>query len=137
MKPRLAFEYRRATSAVALGLALAGAAPAARAQSTTLGATDFNIAVAGFDAAGKVVPLSSDTLASYFTAARCACPTNVVLGVSIASDSVSKVTSSDALEVTFMAGPACDDPSVSGCATLGSSLSLDMSTTSNSETVSS
>src|SRR5581483_11962591 len=144
MRPRLALQSpshagrrrRFGVSAAALVVGLAAAPPAARAQTVTLGAGDFQLAIARVDGAGNVATLDPSALGSYFTAARCACPTNVAIIVALTSDAAAKLTATDALDVTLMAGSGCDGTSATSCATLATGLKLDMSTTTTAQTVS-
>ena len=110
----------RTWSSVAL---LGGAlllATAARAQDTapTLGASDFTLTL---DTGSDV--LTSDQLATYFSRARCACPTTLTVTLTIGSDAAAKVDVGT-LDAQLMIGPDCDNAAATACPTIGGTLSI-------------
>src|SRR5262249_6500211 len=96
-----------------------------RAQDQTLlAATDFQFTI------------GSSSVGATLSKASCACPQNVVIGLSITSDGLAKLTSSDSLTATLMTGAACDQDS-STCLPLGSAdLTLSSSSASAMDTLS-
>jgi hypothetical protein len=110
---------------------------AAHAQTATLGATDFTVVLSRMDPSSAYDALTADELTGLLSAVRCSCPINLGLAIGINSDSVAKLTSSDALDVQVMVGSNCDNTSVSTCVSLGTDLSLSADTTSAMVTFSS
>jgi hypothetical protein len=118
-----------------VGLAIVAAAAPARAQTTALISTDFTLAVAHVDSAGNFSALSDVALASFFSAARCACPTSFGVGVALTSDGAAKLASTDVLDATVMIGTDCDVVTATTCPSIGTSMTLSSSATSSSETL--
>jgi hypothetical protein len=121
---------------VLIGVIAGGAGPA-RAQTTApLVATDFTLALARVDpSSGAFTALDDAGLAGFFSAARCACPTNFGVVLALSTDGAAKLLSTDSLDATIMLGSDCDNVAATACTTVGSGLTLDASTTSSSETV--
>jgi hypothetical protein len=93
-------------------------APAARAQDTTptLSASDFTLTL---DTGSNV--LTSEQLATYFSRARCACPTTLTATLTLSSDAAAKIDVST-LDAQLMIGSACDNAAATGCPTIGGTL---------------
>jgi hypothetical protein len=113
--------------AAAIGAAVAssfgGAARAQDAGAPTLASTDFTLTVSREDASGNATVLSTDELATYFSLARCACPTNVVVGLAISSDAAANL-GTHAVDAQIMVGNDCDIAMATGCTSLGGTLTL-------------
>jgi hypothetical protein len=109
--------------------------PARVAAATALSTTDFAFTLARVDSSGTTTTLSDDALTSYFSAARCACPTNVVAALALTSSGVTNAGTSS-IDASVMVGSDCDNSSASGCTTIGTTLTLSSSKTSTSETIS-
>ncbi len=105
-------------------------------QTTTLGATDFTVALSRMDPSGAYDALTTDELSGFLSAARCSCPINLGVAVGINSDSVVKLTASDSLTATIMVGSSCDNATVTTCISLGTDLTLNADSTSATETFS-
>jgi hypothetical protein len=126
-----------AAAGIAAAAVLLGAAAAARAQTTPLTASDFTLTLARVDASGNDVPLDANALMSFFSAARCACPANLVMNLTINSDSLANLTSADTLEAQVMVGPSCGDANTTvSCPSFGTTLTLNASSTAGSTTLS-
>jgi hypothetical protein len=133
--PGAAVALRSTLGAIAY---LLSTAAIAQAQTTPLDSSDFTVVLSRIDpSSGSFVPLDSTASAAFFSAARCACPTNVGVSVMLGSDGVAKLVSGDSLDVTVMIGSDCDNVSSTTCTTLGTSLTLDATTTSSGETIAS
>ena len=93
-------------------------APAARAQDTTptLSASDFTLTLD----TGSIV-LTSEQLATYFSRARCACPTTLTATLTLSSDAAAKIDVST-LDAQLMIGSDCDNAAATGCPTIGGTL---------------
>jgi hypothetical protein len=128
---------RRAAAVMAAALSLAAAA-AARAQTATpLTGADFTLTLAQVDSSGNDVALDANGLNTFFSAARCACPTTIAVNLAINSASLANVTSTDSFTAVIELGQTCgDDPTVV-CATAGTTLTLNGGTTSATTTMSS
>src|SRR5437763_864249 len=96
-------------------------ATAARAQDTApnLTASDFTLTLA--DSTGNV--LASDQLATYFSRARCACPTTLTARLDISSDAAATL-GAHAVDAQLMIGNDCDNATASACAAVGGALAL-------------
>jgi hypothetical protein len=106
----------------ALGATLLGAATA-RGQSTstpTLGADAFTLTLTRADGHA----LTSDELATYFSHARCACPTNLTATLAISSDAAAMLASTDTVDAQFMIGNDCDNVQATACTPVGSAVTL-------------
>jgi hypothetical protein len=112
-------------------------APAAHAQTATLGASDFTVLLSAKNAAGTSHTFSADELSNLLPAARCSCPITITAAVQINSASLANVTSSDSFTATVMVGGACDVATTTTCIQLGAALKLGANTTSAQETFSS
>jgi hypothetical protein len=105
----------------------------ARAESTTaltLGATDFTLTLARSD--GNV--LTTDELTSYFSRARCACPTSLTAGLAVSS-AIAANLGTHTVDAQLMVGNDCDNVQATACATVGSGLTLSATKTATSTTV--
>jgi hypothetical protein len=110
----------------------------ARAQTTTtpsLSATDFTVAVSRVDATGNATALDANALATYFSIARCGCPTNVQVAVTLdsaATDSLSAHT----IDAQLAVGDDCDlATATTPCTSVGSTLTFS-SASANTQTLS-
>jgi len=108
-------------------------ARAAHAQDTTgatLSATDFTLTLTRSD--GHV--LSSDELATYFSRARCACPTNLTATLAVSSDTAA-LFDGHTVDAQLMVGNDCDNVQVATCAAVGSVLTLSSASASTATSV--
>jgi hypothetical protein len=100
-------------------------AAAARAQNnTTPTADDFALAIA--DGNG---PLTSEGFASYFSQARCACPTTLKATLTIGSDAAANL-GGNTVDAVFMVGDNCNDTAATGCTGVSGHLTLSAADTS-------
>ncbi|HEY4185180.1 MAG TPA: MXAN_2562 family outer membrane beta-barrel protein [Polyangia bacterium] len=104
--------------------------------SATLASTDFTFTLYRVDSSGSTTALDVDTLATYFTAARCACPSGLIAALTLSTDGLTKLGSSS-LDAQLMVGANCDDASAGACTSLGSTLTLSASKSSTQATLSS
>jgi hypothetical protein len=124
--------WSRKLAAAAVGAAVAcGAAAGARAADDggvpTLSASDFTFTLSRIDSAsGGTAVLTPDELATYFSTARCACPTSVLAGLAISSDAAANL-GSHTVDAQLMVGNDCDNVSATACVAVGASLSLSAS----------
>ena len=123
------------------GLAIVLAASAtAQAQTTakgTLASTDFTFRLWRVETDGTNTALTTDTLATYFTAARCACPTSLLASLALSDDGLTKLGSS-ALDAQLMLGSDCDNvDAATTCTSLGSTLTLNSSKSATDQSLSS
>ena len=124
----------------ALAIALAASATA-QAQTTTssgtLASTDFTFTLWRVNTDGTSTALTTDTLATYFTAARCACPTSLLASLALGTDGLTKLGTST-LDAQLMIGSDCDNvDTAAACTTLGSTLTLSSSKATTQESLSS
>ncbi|HVU49060.1 MAG TPA: MXAN_2562 family outer membrane beta-barrel protein [Polyangia bacterium] len=99
-------------------------ADAQTATPVSLSATDFTLTLSRVDASGNATVLDADALATYFSLARCACPTNVVATLTLdsaAADSLSSHTIDAQLEL----GDDCDLATATApCTSVGPTLTF-------------
>ncbi len=120
-----------------VGTLVLGIVCSARAvHAASLSAADFTFTLSRIDGDGRTTTLTDDELKTFFSSARCACPTSVVAQLAFTSSGTTNVGSST-VDAQIEVGSDCDNSSASGCATIGSSLTLSSSKTSTSETISS
>jgi hypothetical protein len=102
--------------AVSGAVLLSATSPHAQTSgTTTLTGADFALTLATSD--GTV--MTSDQLATYFSRARCACPTNVVAAVALSDNAVASL-STQSLDAQLMIGNDCDNQLVTTCTSVGS-----------------
>jgi MYXO-CTERM domain-containing protein len=96
----------------------------ARADSTTtsLAASDFTLALARVDSSGHTTALTTDELATYFSAARCSCPTGVVVGLALTNTAAD--ISGHTLDAQLVVGNDCDMVTSTSCPSVGSAITL-------------
>jgi MYXO-CTERM domain-containing protein len=96
----------------------------ARADSTTtsLAASDFTLALARVDSSGHTTALTTDELATYFSAARCSCPTGVVVGLALTNTAAD--ISGHTLDAQLVVGNDCDTVTSTSCPSVGSAITL-------------
>ena len=125
--PRM--QTRHLFGGAALAIVLA-ACVTARAQTTatgTLTSTDFTFTLWRVNTDGTNTALDSDTLATYFTAARCACPTGMLASLALGTDGATKLGTST-IDAQLMLGNDCEDvDAATACRKLGSTLTLSAS----------
>lgn len=122
--PRMQTKYLLGSATLALALA-AGAT--ARGQTATLASTDFTFTLWRVNTDGTDTALNTDTLATYFTAARCACPGSMLASLTLSSAGVTKLGTST-LDAQLMLGSDCDNvDTATACTSLGSTLTLSSS----------
>ena len=130
---------RHLFGSAALAIALAASATA-RAQTTssgTLASTDFTFTLYRVNTDGTDTALDTDTLATYFTAARCACPASLLASLALGTDGLTKLGSST-LDAQLMLGSDCDNvDTATACTSLGSTLTLSSSKSSTDESLTS
>ena len=123
--------------ALALVLATGAAARAQTTSSGTLASTDFTFTLLRVNTDGTDTALDTDTLATYFTAARCACPNSLLASLALGSDGLTKLGSST-LDAQLMLGSDCDNvDTAAACTSLGSTLTLGSSKASTQASLSS
>jgi hypothetical protein len=114
----------------------AGRAVAQTVGVSSLSSGDFTFSMSHTSTAGVTSMLNDNGLKTFFTAARCSCPTDVIVALAISSDGVTKLGSSS-LDAQIEVGSDCDNSSASGCSSVGSALTLSSSKSSTKETISS
>jgi len=130
-------KYLLVGAALAITLAASAAARAQTAASGTLTSADFTFKLWRVNTDGTDTALDSDTLATYFTAARCACPTGMLASLALGTDGVTKLGSST-LDAQLMLGSDCDDvDAATACTSLGATLTLGSSKSSTQQSFSS
>jgi len=124
--------WGRKWAAAAAGVVVAcGAGAGARAADdggvTTLSASDFTFTLSRIDSAsGGTAILSADELATYFSGARCACPTNVLAGLELSSEAAANL-GTHTVDAQLMVGSDCDNVSATACVSVGAALTLSSS----------
>jgi hypothetical protein len=121
---------RSLATAGLIGGLLAGAS--ASAQTTTLDASDFTLVMSRLDSAGNFIPLTDSQRAGFFTQARCSCPANYGVTLSLTDAGAAALATTDTLQAQIMIGSACDNANVAACPSFGSILTLSASSTSAS-----
>src|SRR5258708_1108498 len=107
-----------------LSITLAGAtARADDAGAPSLTSSDLTFTLARVDSDGHDTPLSTSDLNTFFSVARCACPTNVTASLSIGSTGAATL-GAGAVDVQLMVGNDCDNISATDCVSVGSVLTL-------------
>jgi MYXO-CTERM domain-containing protein len=109
--------------AVVVVASATGRARADDAGAPTLAATDFTLTVSRVDASGDATVLTADALATYFSVARCACPTSVLVGLTLGGDAAASL-GAHAVDAQIMVGNDCDVPTATGCTSVGAALTL-------------
>lgn len=123
--------------ALAIALAASATARAQTAPSATLASTDFTFTLWRVNTDGTNTALDTDTLATYFTAARCACPAGMLASLTLGSAGVTKLGSST-LDAQLMLGSDCDNvDTATACTSLGSTLTLSSSKATTQQSLSS
>jgi len=90
------------------------------AASTPLAATDFTFTLWRVNADSTNTALDADTLATYFTAARCACPASLLASLAVSSTGATKLGTST-VDAQLMVGSDCDDvDATAACISVGS-----------------
>jgi hypothetical protein len=108
----------------------------ARAQTATLGASDFALVLSRVaPSSGDFTPLDDGGRAGFFSAARCACPGSFGVTLALTSDGAAKLAVGDTLDATVMIGSDCDSVSATACPSFGSSLTLNADQTTTEETL--
>jgi hypothetical protein len=105
-------------------------ATGARAQdagTASLAATDFALTVSRTTPSGTSTALTSDDLATYFSIARCACPTSVVVGLTLSSTAAATLAATDTVDAQIVVGSDCDIVTATACPSLGATLTLSAS----------
>jgi len=110
-----------------MALAIGAPVRAQTAPSGTLASTDFTFTLWRVNTDGTDTALDTDTLATYFTAARCACPGSMLASLTLSSGGLTKLGSST-LDAQLMLGSDCDNvDTATACTSLGSTLTLSSS----------
>jgi MYXO-CTERM domain-containing protein len=104
------------------------------AGTTSLTATDFTFTLAGVDGAGHATPLTTDQVATYFSVARCACPTNVLATLTLGATAAANL-GTHVVDAQLVVGSDCDDSAATGCTTVGGTLTLASNKTSTNASV--
>jgi len=113
--------------ALAIALAASATVRAQTAPTGTLASTDFTFTLWRVNTDGTDTALDSDTLATFFTAARCACPSSMLASLTLSSAGLTKLGSST-LDAQLMLGSDCDNvDTATACTSLGSTLTLSSS----------
>lgn len=116
--------------------ALEGEAVAADATTTALASTDFTLTLSRVDGAGNTTVLTTDELKTYFSAARCACPTGILAALALNDAAASKLDG-HTLDAQIVVGNDCDNTAAAGCQSIGASLTLTTGKLSSSQTLTS
>ncbi|HEY2730876.1 MAG TPA: MXAN_2562 family outer membrane beta-barrel protein [Polyangia bacterium] len=107
----------------------------ARGQDAALSSTDFTFTISPVVGSSTQAALSTDQLASFFSLARCACPTNIVVGLSV-SDTAAPNLDGHTVDAQLEIGNDCDIVTTTACAAVGGSLTLSATQTSAMASVS-
>jgi hypothetical protein len=131
--------HRKALGAATLSLVAALSCGArAQAQSATtpsLSAADFTLTVAREDASGNTTVLDASALATYFSVARCACPTNVVAALTLDS-AATDALSSHTIDAQLELGDDCDLATATApCTSVGPTLSFSSGSGANTQSL--
>jgi hypothetical protein len=107
----------------------------ARADSTTtsLAASDFTLTLSRVDSSGDTTALTTDDLATFFSAARCSCPTSVVAGLALTNTSAD--LSGHTLDAQLVVGNDCDVVTSTTCPSVGSVITLSSSKLSTTQSL--
>jgi hypothetical protein len=89
------------------------------AGTPSLAAADFTLALVRGDGHA----LTNDELATYFSRARCACPTNVTAELTLAADAAARL-GTHAVDAQFLVGNDCDNAQATACVAIGSAVTL-------------
>jgi hypothetical protein len=124
---------------IALGVVAASLqGRAARGQDaavTALSSTDFTLTISPVVGPSTQAALTADQLANFFSLAQCACPTNIVVGLSI-SDTAAPNLDAHTVDAQLEIGSDCDIVTTTACAAVGGSLTLSATQTSTMASVS-
>ncbi|MDB4982004.1 MAG: hypothetical protein JWM82_2756, partial [Myxococcales bacterium] len=104
------------------------------AGTTALAATDFTLTIASVDGSGQATTLTTDQLATYFSLARCACPTNVLATLILGATAAASL-GTHAVDAQLMVGSDCDNSAATSCTSVGATLTLSASKTSTGASV--
>lgn len=130
-------KYLLGSGALAIALAASATGRAQTVASVPLASTDFTFTLWRVNTDGTNTALDSDTLATFFTAARCACPSSMLASLTLTSGGVTKLGSST-LDAQLMLGSDCDNvDSATACTSLGSTLTLSSSKSTTQQSLSS
>ncbi|HEX4404521.1 MAG TPA: fibronectin type III domain-containing protein [Polyangia bacterium] len=110
-----------------------GPARAQDAGTSVLSSADFALTLSRVSGA-TTTALTSDEVATYFSRARCDCPTNIVATLAISSTAAANLGTST-VDAQLGVGSDCDIATAAGCTYLGGTLTLSASQQSTSETV--
>jgi hypothetical protein len=114
---------------------LAASGRARAATSSTLTSSEFTFTLSRLDASGNATALDSNGLMTFFSAARCACPTSVVATLTLSTDGLTALGTS-ALDAQIMVGSDCDNAAATGCRAVGAALTLGANKASSQDTLS-
>ena len=112
---------------------LGGRARAQDAGTAALSSADFTLTLSRVSGA-TTTPLTSDEVATYFSRARCDCPTNVVASLTISSTAAANLGAST-VDAQLGVGSDCDIATAPGCTLLGAALSLSAAQQTTTETL--
>ena len=93
----------------------------------SLSSAAFALTLSRTTPSGTSTALTSDELATYFSIARCACPTSVVVGLTLSSDAAATLAAADTVEAQIVVGSDCDIVTATACPSLGTTLTLSAS----------
>jgi fibronectin type III domain protein len=119
-----------------VAILVAGGGGRARAQdagTTALSSADFTLTLSRVSGT-TTTPLTSDEVASYFSSARCNCPTNIVASLAISSTAAANLGAST-VDAQLGVGSDCDNAAIAGCTLLGRSLTLTANQQTTTETI--
>jgi hypothetical protein len=111
-----------------------GAARAQDAGTTPIASTDFTLTVSRVDSAGTQTALTGDQLAAYFSRARCACSTNVVVTLAIDANAAAQLDG-HTLDAQLVVGSDCDLATTTTCPSIGGTLTFTTTATTTSQTI--
>jgi hypothetical protein len=120
---------------VVLASMLGASAQAQDAGTTSLSATDFVLTLSRLDASGNPTVLTAAAIATYFSIARCACPTNVVADLTLDSAAAANL-GTQTVDAQLVIGEDCDiATATTPCTSVGGALTLSPTETSTTQSL--
>ena len=129
-------KHRAGLAGAVVLVAISGFGGRARAQdagATALSSADFTLTLSRVSGS-TTTPLTTDEVATYFSRARCDCPTNIVATLAISSTAAANLGTST-VDAQLGVGSDCDIATAAGCTYLGGTLTLSAAQQSTTETV--
>ncbi|HTA20785.1 MAG TPA: fibronectin type III domain-containing protein, partial [Polyangia bacterium] len=129
-------KHRAGLAGAVVLVAISGWGGRARAQdagTTALSSADFTLTLSRVSGS-TTTPLTTDEVATYFSRARCDCPTNIVATLAISGTAAANLGAST-VDAQLGVGSDCDIATAAGCTYLGGTLTLSAAQQSTTETV--